>query len=191
MLEVAKSATPKEETIEWLQASATAMPLPDNSFDVVMCQMGLQFVDDKKSALKEMHRVMNAEGRLVLNLPGPAGPLMEIMDKALEKHISPDAARFVDVVFSLHDPGEIKELMTQAGFHDTKIEQEEKELHLPAPKEFLWQYINSTPLAEVVAKADDKNCAALENEVVNKWKKFSENGGMKYKQQITVVTAKK
>ena len=39
------------------KASAEAMPLPDASFDVVLCQMGLQFVPDKHAALREMRRV--------------------------------------------------------------------------------------------------------------------------------------
>jgi ubiquinone/menaquinone biosynthesis C-methylase UbiE len=191
MLAVAKNLAPKKVNIEWIEANATSIPLPDNSFDVVICQLGLQFVDDKKAALKEMHRVLSPGGRLLLNLPGPTAPLFEVMDKALEKHISHDAAQFVETVFSLHDPKEIKKLMTRAGFHDIKIEQETKELHLPAPKDFLWQYIKSTPLAGVVSKFDDKSCAALEYEVVNEWQKFSDNGGMRYEQKVTVVTAKK
>ncbi len=191
MLAVAKSITPKKEKIQWVEASATSIPLPDDSFDVVMCQMGLQFVDDKNAALKEMYRVMNPEGRLVFNLPGPIGPMLEVMDKALEKHIGQDAARFVEVVFSLHDPEEIKNLLIRAGFHDFEIQQKVKTLRLPAPKDFLWQYINSTPLAVIVSKADEKSCAALEYEVVNEWQKFVDNGGMRYEQKFSIATAKK
>ena len=191
MLEVAKSITPKEESIKWHEASATSIPLPDNSFDVVMCQLGLQFVDDKTAALKEMHRVMGPNGKLVINLPGPTAPVFEVMDKALEKHISPDAAKFVEIVFSLYDPEEIKNLLIRAGFHDVKVEQYTKALHLPPPKDFLWQYINSTPLAGVVAQVDDKSRAALEYEVVNEWQKFADNGGITYEQNITVATARK
>ena len=46
MLAVARSATRPGMPIEWHEASAEAMPLPDASFDVVLCQMGLQFVPD-------------------------------------------------------------------------------------------------------------------------------------------------
>ena len=39
------------------------MSLPDASFDVVLCQMGLQFVRDRHAALREMHRVLVPGGR--------------------------------------------------------------------------------------------------------------------------------
>lgn len=191
MLEVAKAVTPKDEGIEWHEASAASIPLPDNSFDVVMCQMGLQFVDDKPGALKEMHRVMKPEGRLVLNVPGPKTGVMDVLDNALEKHISSDAARFVETTFSLYDSEEIKNMLIRAGFHNIKVEQKPKSLHLPSPKDFLWQYINGTPLSEIVSHADEKSRVALEAEVVTNSQKFVENGGMKYEQNITVVTARK
>ena len=34
------------------------MPIPDASFDVVLCQMGLQFMPDKLAALREIRRVL-------------------------------------------------------------------------------------------------------------------------------------
>lgn len=191
MLTVAKSNTPEGERIEWIEASATSIPLPDNSFDVVLCQLGLQFVENKLAALKEMHRVMAPEGRLVLNVPGPTAPVFEAMDKALGKHIGPAAAKFVEIVFSLYDPEEIKNLLMRAGFHEVKVEQHARKFNLPKPKDFLWQYISSTPLSAAVAQADEKNCAALEYEVVNEWQKFVDNGGMTYEQNITVATARK
>ena len=57
MLAVARSATPPEMAIEWHQTSAESMPLPDDAFDVVLCQLGLQFMPDKLAALQEMRRV--------------------------------------------------------------------------------------------------------------------------------------
>src|SRR3546814_6159009 len=39
MLAVARAATPEGMSIEWHEANAEAMPLPDASFDVVLCQL--------------------------------------------------------------------------------------------------------------------------------------------------------
>ena len=44
--------------IVWREGSAVAMPLADGSFDVVCCQLGLQFFPDRSAALAEMHRVL-------------------------------------------------------------------------------------------------------------------------------------
>ncbi|HSF17855.1 MAG TPA: methyltransferase domain-containing protein [Vicinamibacteria bacterium] len=54
MLAVARSTTPSGMPIERYEASAEAMPFQDASFDVVLCQMGLQFVPDKHAAPREM-----------------------------------------------------------------------------------------------------------------------------------------
>ncbi|GLS11383.1 hypothetical protein GCM10007864_50140 [Sinorhizobium fredii] len=41
---------------------------PDASFDVVLCQLGLQFFPDRLRALREMRRVLVASGRLALSV---------------------------------------------------------------------------------------------------------------------------
>ena len=66
MLDIARAkpmATSAAE-IEWLQAPATPLPLPDSAFDIVTCQQGLQFFPDKIAALAEMRRVLRGGGRV-------------------------------------------------------------------------------------------------------------------------------
>ena len=67
MLAVARSAAEPGASIEWHEASAEAMPLPDAAFDVVLCQMGLQFMPDQLAALREMRRVLARGGRYKIN----------------------------------------------------------------------------------------------------------------------------
>ena len=66
-----------------------------------------------------------------------------------------------------------------------------RKLRLPAPKEFVWQYVYSTPLAEPVTQADDDNRAALERGVVAEWQRYVEDGGMAILPRMVVVTARK
>src|SRR5690606_3682483 len=155
MLAVARSATPTT-SIAWHEASAEATPFPDASSDVVLCQMGLQFMLDKTAALREMRRVLVPGGRLLLNVPGPTPRLFTIMGEALARHVGPEAAGFVHHVFSLHDTAEVRDLVSEAGFDDVSVESDTRWLHLPAPEEFLWQYVASTPLAGAVAQVDDE-----------------------------------
>src|SRR5690606_11304392 len=165
MLAVARSATPPGTPIEWHEASAEAMPLSDASFDVVLCQMGLQFMRDKQAALREMRRVLVRGGRLILNVPGPIPRLFTILGEALARHIDAGAAEFVNQVFSLHDTAEIQNLVSGAGFHDVSVRSDTNALRLPAPDEFLWQYVESTPLAGAVAQAGDERRGLLERDV--------------------------
>lgn len=189
MLAVARSATPRDMRIEWHEASAEQMPFPDASFDVVLCQMGLQFIPDKQAALREMRRVLVPGGRLVLNLPGPTPRMFTIMEDALARHVGAEAAGFVNVVFSLHDTGEIRELVGRAGFHDVTVRSDTKPLRLPAPDEFLWQYVLSTPLVGAIARAGDESCSSLEREVVEKWKDFADDNALNLNVRVAVATA--
>jgi ubiquinone/menaquinone biosynthesis C-methylase UbiE len=55
MLAIARA---KSSKVEWLEGSALDLPFDANSFDVVLCQLGLQFFPDRLLALKEMVRVL-------------------------------------------------------------------------------------------------------------------------------------
>ena len=64
LAEVSFGADPDGAPIETLEAPATALPLDDDSVDVVLCQHGLPFVRDQAAALAEMRRVLRPGGRL-------------------------------------------------------------------------------------------------------------------------------
>lgn len=191
MLAVARSTTPPGMAIDWHEASVEAMPLPDASFDAVLSQMGLQFVPDKHAALSEMARVLVPGGRLVLNVPGPTPQLFVIMAEALARHIGAEAAGFVNQVFSLHDPAELRDLTIAAGFRDISVRADTKSLRLSAPAEFLWQYVGSTPLAGAVAQASDERRGSLERDVVARWQALVKGGALMLQVRSVVVTARK
>jgi ubiquinone/menaquinone biosynthesis C-methylase UbiE len=191
MLAVARSAAAPGMPIDWHEASAEAMPFPDASFDVVLCQMGLQFMPDKHAALREIRRVLARGGRLILNLPGPTPQLFTIMGEAFARHISAEAAGFVNHIFSLHDTLEIQNLVSGASFHDVSVQSDTKSLRLPAPEEFLWQYVHSTPLAGTVAQVDDDRRGSLERDVIAKWQEFVKDGALVLQVRMVVVTARK
>ena len=48
--------------IEYVDASADALPFDDGSFDVVLCQQGLQFFPARAAAVGEMRRVLRPGG---------------------------------------------------------------------------------------------------------------------------------
>lgn len=57
MLAVAQTrGNPGKGEMEWVQASALDTGLPGNSFDVVLCQQGLQFFPDQSQALRETQK---------------------------------------------------------------------------------------------------------------------------------------
>lgn len=139
--------------------------------------MGLPFIEDKVAALQEMRRVLTPGGRIVLNTPGTTPPPLVVMEEALVRHISPDLAKFVRVVFSLDDPDEVGQFLHTAGFQDVEAKSATTTLHLPPPADYLWQFINLTPMGGFVNPAPEEAKAALEQEVVDRWQEFVDDDG--------------
>ena len=57
--------------IAWVEGNVTEMPFPSGDFDVVLCQHGLQYFPERSAALNQMHRVLNAAGRLIASVWRP------------------------------------------------------------------------------------------------------------------------
>lgn len=192
MLQVAESIpVPGEASVEWRVGSAETLPLPDESYDLAFCQLGLMFVPDRALAVREMRRILSPGGRVAINVPGPLPPLFEIMAAELGRHIAPQLAGFVGAVFSMHDASELATLLRDNGFDDVTVTTVTKTLRLPPPKEFLWQYIGATPLAAPVSAADDDQRKQFEEEVVAGWQQFAEDDGLVLQMPILTVTARK
>jgi ubiquinone/menaquinone biosynthesis C-methylase UbiE len=190
MLAVAREAARSGPSIAWHEAPAEAMPLSDDSFDVVLCGMGLQFFTDRQAGLREMRRVLVAGGRLLANVPGPAPPLLDVMAESLAHHVSPESASFVRAVFSLHDADEIRSLATEGGFDNVDVRSELVALRLPPPADFLWQYIHSTPMAAVVAQIDEERRETLERDFAQRCQLFVQEGALAGAVRMTTLTAR-
>jgi ubiquinone/menaquinone biosynthesis C-methylase UbiE len=190
MLAVARSVASSGAAIEWYEADAEALPLADRSFDVVLSSLGLQFVPDKASALREMRRVLAPGGRLAIATVGPTPPLFAILEQALGRHLKPEVAAFVRAVFLLHEPKELEELASAAGFRDVEVRSKTLTLSLPGPAEFLWQYVHSTPLVAAVGEIDDEGRTALERDVVDRWRSFVKDGALSTDINVVLTTAR-
>jgi ubiquinone/menaquinone biosynthesis C-methylase UbiE len=192
MIDVAKSTSaPAGSHIEWHVSDAASLPLPSDSYDVVLCQMGLMFIEDRAAALAEMHRTLVPGGRVVVNTPGAIHPAFELMEQAIIEHISPELGGFVRAVFSMHDPDALATLLRDAGFEDVSTTVSTSTFQLPAPAEFLWQYINLTPMGPFVAAAPQEAKLAMEQQVVESWQTFVVDGKTPVDQPMVIATGRR
>jgi ubiquinone/menaquinone biosynthesis C-methylase UbiE len=149
MLSVARRIAPVGATVEWLEASALEIPLPDAAFDVVLCQHGLQQFPDRPSALREMRRVLKLGGRLALcvwsRIEGSPG--MAALAEALERHVGAEAAANRRAPFALGDPVQLRTLVEDAGFRDIAVRTMVKTAHFPSPEALVASQLAATPLS--------------------------------------------
>jgi ubiquinone/menaquinone biosynthesis C-methylase UbiE len=188
MLEVAATSE-GGESIDWRQAPAEELPWGDGSFDAVLCSQGLQFFQDKAAALSEMRRVLTDDGRIALATPGPTPPLFEAIGDVLAERVGPEAAGFVDAVFALNEPTQLRELLDAASFSAIETEYRKVPLRLPPPAHFFWQYVTASPLAAVASQLDDDARAALEQAVVERTQPFIDGEALVTEPEMLLATA--
>jgi len=181
MLSVARSVVstdvPSDGPLHWQEAGADKLPFPDGSFDVVYCQLGLQFFADRAAALREMRRVLDAEGRLALMVwqgihesPGFAA-----LADALEQHVGHPAATIMRAPFGLSNSDELAALVRAAGFQGVAIQQRGGTVRFPSVEGFVLSYVSGSPLAGPVLQANDAARDALTTDVRNALGKYTSN----------------
>lgn len=189
MIEVARATTvPSGVTIDWREGDAASLPLPEGSFDVVLCQMGLMLFQNKPAAVSEMRRVLVTGGRVALSTPGTINRPMQILADGLARHVNPDLAGFVHIVFSMNDPKVHERLLHDAGFADVEVTVVPTAIRLPPPREFMWQYISLTPMGAMVSQAPEAAQAALEEDVVGQWQESVKESAGTFDQPMVVAT---
>ena len=65
MLAIARK---KPSSIDWRLGDATALPFEDDSFDRVLCQFSLMFIENRIAAIKELLRVCKPNGKVVVSV---------------------------------------------------------------------------------------------------------------------------
>jgi ubiquinone/menaquinone biosynthesis C-methylase UbiE len=191
MISVARSLpAPDGALIEWLEGSALAIPLPDASVDVVLCQQGLQFFPDKALALREMRRVLDRGGRVALSVWSSAGVYNSAVAEALARFVGEDtASRFRA---SRNAPGkeELERLAVAAGFLDVNVRISRMKVHLPRLDQFALEHLAATPVAASIAAIDTESRRNIGASVMREMQRFNDGDGVTYPEETHVVTAR-
>ncbi len=192
MLNVARLLPPVSgATIEWREADATSLPFEKQTFDVVFCQLGLQYFTDRARALHEMHRVLVPHGRLAAMVWRDIkySPGFEEVAKALEKHVSVDAAKIMHAPFSLGDAEELRRLITNAGFKEVLIKLAIGTVRFPSPEEFVESYVAASPIAAHVANVNDEARKALIQAVKTAIQNYVDDFGIAFPIEANLAVA--
>ncbi len=164
MLARARASGVTAAAIDWREGSVTEMPFADASFDLMLCQHGLQFFPDKAAALSEMHRVLAPGGRLLVSVWRSIEhcPWQAAIADAIDRNVGSEPAAQVRSAFSFGDAEQLRQIIVAAGFHDVEIRVEPETIRHASLAEYVPGYISATPVVGAVADLD----AAVQRKVV-------------------------
>ena len=140
MLAIATRVVQQEgvTTITTRVMDAQQLELEDNTFDAVICRLGLMLVPHPQQALSEIHRVLKPGSKLAaLVWSSPEhNPLWSLPLGILSKYASAAASPGPNP-FVLSDPSVFERDLTEAGFHTVSTQAVPFESHYTSSEAFL------------------------------------------------------
>jgi ubiquinone/menaquinone biosynthesis C-methylase UbiE len=191
MIAVARSIpTAPGSMIDWHEGSALALPFPGASFDVVLCQQGLQFFPDKALGLREMRRVLRAGGRLALSVWNSSGPYNTAVGEALAVGIGQEVANRFLASRRAPTGKELRQLAADAGFSAIEVRVDRITVDLPAVDTFALDHLAATPVAADIAAADIRVREEIGQGVKERLGRYVHEHGASYPEETNVLTAR-
>jgi len=157
MLAYARAAVPAPG-ISWQAADAQALPFPDSSFDVVVCQFGFMFLPDKRRGFREARRVLAPGGLLLANVwcSLDQNPAVGAIQAVLERLFPDDPPRFLETPYGYHDSARLRSDLAGAGWADVQLEQVRLTSRGPSAREFATGFVRGSPLTHsLIERAAD------------------------------------
>ena len=136
----------KIENVEFLKGQIEAIPLPDNSVDVIISNCVINLSGDKRRVLAEAFRVLRPGGRFAVSDVVTRGAMPDDVRRNMEL--------WVGCVAGALEETEFHALLTEAGFRDTDIEP----TRVYRPEDAL-QFLTESGL-------DTANVAAMEGKIM-------------------------
>jgi ubiquinone/menaquinone biosynthesis C-methylase UbiE len=177
MLDIAraKSRSPNGAPIEYVESPAHPLKVPDASFDVTVCQQGLQFFPEKVEALKEMARATRPGGRIVVSVWGSLQQcsIFGEIHASLEETLPSSIADMMKAPFSMSDPQQLMALGEEAGLQDIEV----KPCSLPLVFELgidqAIRILDATPLAPQITALPSEVQDVMVGNLKSRLKRFT------------------
>jgi len=197
MLAVARSVPSEGRPITWIEGSALDLPFPSDSFDVVLCQLGLQFFPDQKRALGEMRRVLRDSGRAALSVYSPIErtPGAYAFVLALDEVLGVDSSRIKRSEHSFANPAQLEALLRDCGFEAVDVRTVAQTIAFPSVLDYVRFQLLATPMTVLLKHRTEEARQTIISSVATKTTALStsamlDSGGFTFPQEAYVAIAK-
>jgi ubiquinone/menaquinone biosynthesis C-methylase UbiE len=195
MLELArsKSSLDASASIDYLECPADALSVPDDTFDLVTCQQGVQFFPDRSAALGEMRRALRHSGKLGIAVWCAIEdcPPFRALANALEQVLGRDVAdAYKGGPWGLGDSATLSRLAIESGFTDVEVSRYELPVVFEGGPGQLLLTLRATSVATTLAQLSEAGQLALATAVEMASRHITVDGVVRSYTTSHILTAK-
>jgi ubiquinone/menaquinone biosynthesis C-methylase UbiE len=178
------------------QCAADSLPFESESFDAVVCRLGVMFFPDPLAALREMLRVAKSGRAISLAVwdKSELNPFSYLITNVVARYfdVTPDDPN-VPGAFRFAQPGALAQILKEAGANE--LRERVLKFHIAAPisPEQFWEMRSETSgtLRERLATLTPLQADLLAQEAQEAVREFFPNNQMSIPAQMIIVTARK
>ena len=158
--------------IQWSRVDAHELPYDEESIELIVCQFGVMFFQDRPEAFKEAFRVLKSGETFLFNTWDHIrhNTLTEVTRKVMDQIFPNDPAPFLTKgPFSFFDKEQIHQLLADTGFRDITIDTVRITSTATSVQDCLNGIVDGTPIAAYLQERNtpaeevkEKVAAALE-----------------------------
>ncbi len=182
--------------VEFRQCAADSLPFDDDRFDTAVSRLGIMFFPDPIAGLREMLRVVRANGVLSLAVWGRSdlNPFSYIINNVAARYIDlPPVDANAPGAFRFAEPGMLVQVMEEAGVADVRERMFDFRIQAPISTEEFWRMRAETSgtLRENLAKLPFEERNRIAREAQEQAREFFPNGRMNFPAQMIIVAGRK
>jgi len=199
MVTAAKSESQRRglRNVAFQQCSADSLPFENNSFDAVVCRLGVMFFPDPLAGLREMLRVTKREGVLSLAVWGKSdlNPFSYVTTNVVARYFEAPAPADPNApgAFRFAEPGSLARILWEAGAVDVKERELKFNITARISPEQFWELRSETSgtLREKLATLPPAQADLLAQEATEAMREYFSHNQMSIPAQMIVVTGRK
>lgn len=179
--------------IEFSQCLAESLPFLSDTFDAVVCRLGVMLFPDPDAAIQEALRVVKSRGSVSYAVwcNRDSNPFFQVVMDVVSHYIeSPPEDPGAPGAFRFAERGDLAQMLDNAGAIDVTERLLDFEINAPlTPMEFWSLRVElSDTLRAKVAQLSHEQLLGVEREVEEAGQQFFVSGQMKFPAQVLVVT---
>ena len=171
------------------RVDAEKLDLPEASFDVALCALGLMYVPDPFAAIREMHRALRPGGRAVVAVWGARSScgwaeIFTIVDHFVKSEVCP-------MFFQLGGGDALRTAMTMGGFTSVVVERIASTLDYASGEEACEAAFAGGPVALAYSRFDDATREAAHKEYLDSIAEWRVGDGYRVPGEFVVASGVK